>query len=455
MRTIPAISWYLELTEGSKETARLNLSNKWRLANLEGTGSPPVEYQSQPFFEIDGEIVSSYSIQPRPLIVGIFYKGAKKQREYYAARRRLLRFVRPNQFSPVRLYVTLPSHDLVYIEVFPSPGAALPLSQDRGRTFLEPVNFTAYDPFWRSVEETTGTITLASIAQINAPNKATIAISSDTGAVTSDSVKVDVGVVSGGSGGAVAGFVVEHKKTSEADSAYSEVDLGSETTHTFNDLDDQTDYSFRATAYNSAGDGAVSDVLTQTTPQYIPPLAAPEVTHSVTTTTISLSWAAITNASKYQVRSKLHTDANYGSWDDVSSTSYTLSGLQEQTSYDIQVRSVFIADDNTESPGEATTLEEIATTAQLPPGPVRNLSLSSSGVATWNAPNTGGAATSYSATYGRYQGGSRSGGSTANTTITVDFDRLSGPSGQDTYWIRITPHGPGGSGPSSTTTVVS
>ena len=82
MRVIPAIYWYLERTEGSKVVDRLRFVGDWRLASIEGMGSPPVEQTTENVHGLDGSIASSYLVQPRTLTLGVFYQGARNQRDY-------------------------------------------------------------------------------------------------------------------------------------------------------------------------------------------------------------------------------------------------------------------------------------------------------------------------------------------------------------------------------------
>ena len=456
MRQIPAILWYLELTRGSALKDSLVLSGDWRLASFEGGGTAPVEYATVPLHEIDGEQVASYTVQPREMIIGVFYQGARNQRDYYVARRKLVNFVRPNQHTPVRLYVILPSRETVFLEVFPSPGAPLPLPQDRGLTFLEPVNFTAYNPIWQRVEEESGIIDLGSVATIAVPNQAIVEISTETGAVTDNAITVDLSVDSG-SGGAHAGFYVEIKKTSEADTEYERFDASASTSYELMGLDDQTSYSIRAIAYNSGGEGTTSSVITQITPQFVPPLAAPDLTFSAGPTSITLTWDAVENATGYRVRSKLATDSDYGDWTDISSTTHTVSSLEVQVSYDFQVEASFLLDDMSTAYG--TTAEETISTIQYtPPGPPRNVTASASRTdsdddsppysfritLSWAPPNTGGPVTSYDWRTSAVGGSSRGSGTTTGTSATgFEDSNRSGSTG--TGGGRVRANGPGGS----------
>lgn len=440
MRELPALLWYFRRELGSGRLDNLVFTNKWRLVEIENVGGAPVEYSASVLHEIEGALISGYTIQPRPLTIGVLYKGAKNQRGYFEGRRRLDDFIRPNQYRPVRLYAVLPSHETVFLEVYASPGAAMPLSRERGRTFLEPVNITAQNPIWVREETEKVSVSFGSVAAINVPNQAIVAISTGTGAVTDTKVTVDLSVSTTGSGGAHAGIYAEIKKTSAADSTYERTDVGAATVHEFLGLDDQTNYSKRAVAYNSGGDGSTSDVVTQITTQYVPPLAAPDLEPSATQSSITLTWTAVDDATGYRVRNKLSTDTNYSDWEDVSGTTYTLSGLETQVAYDFQVEASFTLDDLSTAYGTTASIQETTIFFQ-PPGSVRNLREISSGEWDWDAPNSGGPVSSYVWSW-RGTNGRTQQGSTSNTSASY-----SGGSSTDTF--RVYASGPGGNGPSS------
>ena len=446
MREIPSILWYLELTKRSGKTERLEFTNNWLLTEIDGTGSAPVEYATTPLHEIDGELVSTYTIQSRSITLGILYRGARNQREYYAARRRLVNFVRPNQYIPVTLYVVLPSLETVFLNVYATPGAPLPLTADRSLAFLEPVSVTAYNPIWERVDRATSSIELGSVTAITAPNQATVSVSTDAGSETSSTLKVDLGVSSTGSGGAYAGFYVEIKKTAQVDTEYVRTDAGAELEYTFIGLDDQTSYDIRAIAYNSGGNGANSSVITHVTPQYVPPLEAPLLNASAQPLSITLTWNAVTNATGYRVRFKIATDSDYGDWISLVSTTYTFSTLNQQVTYNFQAQSSFTLDNGDIAYSPSAELS-FTTTRYDPPGPVRNLTAFRNrfgGGADWDPPNTGGPVTEYEYSYWRDRVaiGSRKGGRTTSTSFYDGHDLDPGENGfiDATVWSI----GPGG-----------
>lgn len=367
MKTIPAILWELERTHGSGKTELLTLTGKWRFVSGEGIGAPQVEHSGVTVHGVEGELSPTYTVAPRELILGIFYSGAKSQREYYLARRKLHDFTRVNQYVPVKLYVTLPTLEKFFLNVVGNPGAPLALSQERGFTFLENVSFRASNPIWQEVKKRTASILFSEIPRVAVPNKATVSV---VGTPDPFSIPLQLGVVAGGT--THSGFIVEVKKSSEADSTYVSHDTGFASQYSVSVPDDNTEYNIRVRAYNSAGNGAYSDIITQVTPEYLPLLEQPAIIPTSHPTSIFLSWAAVETAAYYQVRYKLSTSIEFSGWARVDSTSYTLSGLEAQARYDIEVRAVFIGDGGTHQGGHITA-QEITTAQHAPPNRPANV----------------------------------------------------------------------------------
>ena len=443
MRTVPAIFWYLEITKGSGDVDRLEFNKNWRIANFEGGGSPPGQFNTVTNYEIDGAVVSSHIMEPRPIVMGVMYLGAKNQRDYYDARKRLLDFVRPNQYTPVKLYVVLPSIDTYFLEIYGAPGAPLPLTQERSRLFLEPVSFVANNPIWQSVEKLTHTISLASVTPVTAPNQGTIAVATGVNSVTHNQVVVDVGV-GAGSGGAEAGYYVEHKKTTEASSAYQRQDVGAQTTHIVSELEELTAYHFRSIPYNSRGSGSASNAVQQATSQFVPHLESPDVSISVTINSITASWPAVTNATGYQARHKLASASTYSSWRSLSSTTYEITGLTRNTAYSISVRATYTANSIT-TPGPEWMGTETTENAARPGAP-RNVEWDSdSRTVSWSAPSSGGPVSFYRVTFAGDAGNGYK--DTTSTSATLST-REAGT--RTSRYVRVQARGPGGGGPTVT-----
>ena len=371
MRSIPAITWELERTlDGSQKKDILRIRGKWRLVHAEGTGSLETERTGIFAHEVDGQITPTYLVNPRSLEIGILYTGARNQREYYEARQRLLNFVRPNQYRPVRLYVTLPTRQVFYIDIVGNPGAPLSLAQERNHTFLEPVSFIANDPIFTEATTNVKQITLSTVSLVTAPNKATVTVSSTDGSISSDSIRVSLGAEAG-SGDPYSGFRVQIKPSSDPDTAYVTSDVGNVTEHNFINLTSETEYNIRAIAYNSGGDGETSSVVNQQTPLYIFS-EPPDVSTTPKSVTIDASWSALPTATGYQIRYKLSSDSSYSNWFETRSTSFTIRGLSSRNDYNIQVRGIFTSVLGVDEYGPVTD-EDVTTIPHGPPDPPRNV----------------------------------------------------------------------------------
>ena len=386
MRIIPAIYWYLERTEGSKVVDRLRFVGDWRLASIEGMGSPPVEQTTQIIHGLDGSIASSYSVQPRTLTLGVLFRGAKDQMDYYAGRMRLLDFVRPNQHIPVKLFIVLPTTETLYLDVFCTPGAPLPLPEDRGRTFLEPVSITAYNPFWQRETPETVRINIADSPTISVPNQATLAIPSDQ--IRNFDLQVNLGVLPGGE--AQSGFWVQHKISGTNDNTYHTTDVGNvQSQARIYGLADDTTYVFKATAYNSAGDGSASAVSSAHTILYTAELGLPAISFSQSANVVIVSWVSIAMATHYEFRYKLRTSPNWPAWVNIGNVLSSNFTGEIQRQYDVQVRAYFQDDRGNAIAGESSEAS-YTTVREDPPGPVINLRHDGRFHWEWSPPNTGG-----------------------------------------------------------------
>ncbi|WP_158308623.1 fibronectin type III domain-containing protein [Christiangramia forsetii] len=98
------------------------------------------------------------------------------------------------------------------------------------------------------------------------------------------------------------------------------------TTHTLNNAQSGSEYSFRVVAINSAGT-ATSNVVTQTTDSGIQPVAAPTLSlGTVSGNDIPLSWSSSANATSYDVMVLLPGASTYTLQTNLTNTSYTFTG---------------------------------------------------------------------------------------------------------------------------------
>ncbi len=129
------------------------------------------------------------------------------------------------------------------------------------------------------------------------------------------------------------------------------------TTFTATGLTQNTAYTFTVKAVNAAGESAASSGLTVTTNMTIPAAPTGLTSTGKTDTTVSLSWNAVGGASGYNVYSggiKLTSTPLTG-------TTYTATGLTQNTAYTFTIRAVNAAGESTASSGlTVTTVPHVA-----------------------------------------------------------------------------------------------
>jgi titin len=202
-----------------------------------------------------------------------------------------------------------------------------------------------------------------------------------------------------------------------------------------------TAYRFRVTAKNSIGYGAVSAVLSVTTPFDVPGAPTALTKASITGSGITLGWTAPTNnggaaVSDYKVEVSRDSGSTWSTVPRAVSTSRTLvvTGLAPGTEYQVRVSAKNSAGFSTPLTGSFTTLSTV-------PGTITNLAtsnvLGTSLTLTWDLPaSNGGSAIS------DYQIQVSSNGTTF-TTITKSvsnirtFNVTTGLAAGTKYWFRV------------------
>ncbi len=101
-------------------------------------------------------------------------------------------------------------------------------------------------------------------------------------------------------------------------------------------LSSTSTYEYRVSAKNSAGTSPYSSIKTVTTKAQVCDVPSSVSVSNVTATSASVSWSAVNDADSYELQYR----ATGGSWttEGASTTSYTLSGLSEKTTYEVRVR---------------------------------------------------------------------------------------------------------------------
>ena len=111
------------------------------------------------------------------------------------------------------------------------------------------------------------------------------------------------------------------------------------TSHTFTQLTNDTEYTFKVRAVNEAGEGAEASIKATPTVEEPPAPAVPEAPADVTAraedSQITLSWTEVEGATGYQVC------IDGGEWETAeSNTSHTFTGLNNDQTYTLKVRAV-------------------------------------------------------------------------------------------------------------------
>ena len=172
-----------------------------------------------------------------------------------------------------------------------------------------------------------------------------------------------------------AGFKIERKLTSAADSTYSEIGTAGTNAETYTDsgLSASTGYTYRVRAHNTAGDSDYSDEASATTLAPSPPPATPSGLSATATSSsqIDLTWTDESdNEDGFKVERKLSTesDADFSQigMTVANDTTYTDSGLSPSTTYVYRVRAF---NDSGDSGYSGTDLATTPSTSNLPKAP--------------------------------------------------------------------------------------
>ena len=195
-------------------------------------------------------------------------------------------------------------------------------------------------------------------------------------------------------GATISSYDVRYKET--ALSTWTTVDDITTTSTTITSLTNGTQYDVQVRATNSVGDSSWSTTATGTPSASASnvPDAPSEPTVTAGNASIAVSWTAPSNngatISHYNVRHKKSSAATWTTSSNVTSTSTTLSSLDNGSKYDVQVRATNSVGDSKWSKTAQATPQSGNTVPARPSAPTLTRGESQLGV-TWSAPNNGGA----------------------------------------------------------------
>jgi Metallo-peptidase family M12/Secretion system C-terminal sorting domain/Fibronectin type III domain len=170
----------------------------------------------------------------------------------------------------------------------------------------------------------TSTFTTGAAATCNAPTNL-------SASPTSNSANVSWGGVSG------AGSYALSWKTTTSSTWSTPVTLTS-TAYTISNLSASTTYNYRVQTNCTGGTSGFATGNFTTTAGGASCGAPASISAAPTASTAAITWAGVSGASSYAISWKASSSANWSVAINVSGTSYTISNLQANTSYNVRVR---------------------------------------------------------------------------------------------------------------------
>ncbi len=173
-----------------------------------------------------------------------------------------------------------------------------------------------------------------------------------------------------------------------SETTWKNVNVGTDTSYTITGLEKGIEYDVRVKAI---ADGVVyksvySPIVRAQTSATAAPLDTPVVTvDGQTATTISVSWEAVDNAERYSLSYKL---ANETTWTNVNvgtNTSYTITGLTQNTGYDVRLKAIGDGVDYKSVYSAIVSATTSANLIQLDPPRVNVVAAGTSMTVSWDA----------------------------------------------------------------------
>ena len=141
------------MTNADGTTTEYTLSGKWGVTSAINFGSPPIEYQTQDYFQADGQQVLNYRLQPRAMGISIVRDKSDDWSQYWTDREAILEALRPNYVSPTQMIITRSDGKRRALYIRPEPGLAFD-SDDDSVSINQVMTLTAHDPVWFNPDST-------------------------------------------------------------------------------------------------------------------------------------------------------------------------------------------------------------------------------------------------------------------------------------------------------------
>ena len=149
--------------------------------------------------------------------------------------------------------------------------------------------------------------------------------------------------------------------------SYTEVDVSSGTSYTLDSLQEGVTYTFKVKAVTTNAAYEDSEYSAEVSDETKTTLATPAPTLTKTTSSITIAWSAISNATGYVVAYK--TGAGAYTEVQVSSPTYSLTGLASGVTYTFKVKATSTNDDYADTPYSSeqseTTLIKLSTPTNI------------------------------------------------------------------------------------------
>lgn len=175
-------------------------------------------------------------------------------------------------------------------------------------------------------------------------------------------------------------YDLEYKATTAL--AFTTVTGITATSYTLSSLTDATTYEFRVRANCTSSSGSYTALQNFTTIALCPAPASTSVT-SITTNSSVINWAAVANASTYDLQYKLNSASTFTTVAGITGTSYSLSGLSASSTYEYQVKG-----NCTNGSGSFSSLQSFTTAAApvcaAPVNVIASAITGTSAVISWN-----------------------------------------------------------------------